>query len=58
MLVANRIGLKQGHPLSTIDFNLYIDEISYYIERLGGSRECLVRVAMPIILYGDDIILI
>ena len=31
---------------------------SHYIERLGGSGACLVDIAIQILLYADDIVLI
>ena len=39
-------------------FSLYIDEASHYIERLGGSGACLAGIAIQILLYLDDIVLI
>ena len=35
--VASTIGVKQRCPLSPTLFGLYIDEVSHYIERFGGS---------------------
>ena len=52
------VGVIQGCPLSPILFGLYIDEISEYIERWGGSGAGLVGVTIPILLYADDIVLI
>ncbi len=52
------VGVKQGCPLSPTLFGLYIDEISEYIERWGGSGAGLAGVTIPILLYADDIVLI
>ena len=56
--VACTIGVKQGCPLSPTLFGLYIDEVSQYIERFGGSGAHLASIAIQILLYADDIVLI
>ena len=56
--VASTIGVKQGCPLSPTLFGLYIDEVSHYIERFGGSGARLASIAIQILLYADDIVLI
>ena len=56
--VASTIGMKQGCLLSPTLFGLYIDEVSQYIERFGGSRAHLAGIAIQILLYADDIVLI
>ena len=45
-------------PTFTHLFGLYIEEISEYIERGGGSGAGLAGVTIPILLYADDIVLI
>ena len=37
---------------------LYINELSNYIERLGGSRAFLPGVSILILLYANDVLLI
>ena len=37
-VVASTIGVKQGCPLLPTLFGLYIDDVSHYIERFGGSE--------------------
>ena len=56
--VACTTGGKQGCPLSPTLFGLYIADVSQYIERFGGSRACLIGIALQILLYVDDIVLI
>ena len=59
--VASTIGVDQGCPLSTTIahlFSLYIDEVSHCIEIFGGSEACLAGIAIQILLYADDIVLI
>ena len=55
---ASTIRLKQGCPLSPTLFGLYIDEVSHYIERFGGLGARLAGIAIRILLYADDIVLI
>ena len=56
--MTSTVGVKQGCPLSPTLFGLYIDEISEYIERWGGSGAGLAGAIIPILLYADDIVLI
>ena len=56
--MAGTIGVKQGYPLSPTLFGLYIDEVSHCIEKFRGSRECLVGIAIQLLLYADDTVLI
>ena len=56
--VASTIGVKQRCPLSPTLFGLYIDEVSHYIERFGGSGARLAGIDIQILLYADDIVLI
>ena len=56
--VASTIGVKQGCPLSPTLSGLYINEVSHYIERFGGSGARLTNIAIQILLYADDIVLI
>ncbi|MCO5550606.1 hypothetical protein L7F22_004094 [Adiantum nelumboides] len=51
-------GVKQGCPLSSTLFGLYIDEISDYILRAGGAGSDLAGTPVHIMLYADDIILL
>ena len=44
--VANTVRVKQGCSLSRTLFGLYIDEVSQYIERFGGSGACLAIIAI------------
>ena len=50
--------IKQGCPLLPTLFGLYVDEVSHYIERFRGSEACLAGIAIQILLYADDIVLI
>ena len=52
--------IKQGCPLSPTLFGLYIDEVSHYIchREIQGFEACLAGIAIQILLYADDIVLI
>ena len=56
--VASATRVKQGCSLSPTLFGLYIDEVSHCIEKFRGSRECLVGIAIQLLLYADDTVLI
>ena len=56
--MAGTIRVKQGFPLSPTLFGLYIDEVSHYIKRFGGLGACLTGIAVQILLYADDIVLV
>ena len=54
--VASTVRVEQENPLSPTLVSLYIDSV--YIERVGGLGTCLEGIAIPILLYADDIFLI
>ena len=56
--VACTVGVKQRCPLSPTIFSLSIDGVPHYIERFGSSGACLAGIAIQILLYADDIVLI
>lgn len=56
--ITSTIGVKQGFPLSPTLFGLYIDEISEFVERIGGPGAPLVGILIPLLLYVDDIVLV
>ena len=35
--IISTIGVKQGYPLSSTLFGIYIDEILYFIDRFGSA---------------------
>ncbi|MCO5559545.1 hypothetical protein L7F22_013146 [Adiantum nelumboides] len=55
---ASTIGVKQGCPLSSTLFGLYIDELSEHILHTGGDGVDLAGTPVHIMLYADDIILV
>ena len=55
-VVVGTIAVKQGCPLSPTLLGLYVNKLSNYIEKLGGSGTCLARV--PILMFATDIVLI
>ena len=57
-IVASMIEIKQGWLLFPSLFSFYVDEISNYIEKLGCFQAWLARVAILILLYLNDIVLI
>ena len=48
----------QGCAQSPTLFGIYIDDVSHYIERFGGSGACLTAITIQILLYADDIVMI
>jgi len=56
--ITSTIGVKQGCPLSPTLFGLYIDEISEFVDRMGGPGAPLAGILIPLLLYADDIVLI
>ncbi|MCO5598488.1 hypothetical protein L7F22_052585 [Adiantum nelumboides] len=56
--LASTIGVKQGFPLSSTLFGLYIDELSEHILRDGGEGVDLLGTPVHIMLYDDDIVLV
>ena len=56
-VIANSIGVKQRWPLSSTLFHLYKDDISNYIERLGGPGAWSTRVDILILQYTNDFFL-
>ena len=50
------IGVKEGCPLSPTLIDLYIDEVSHYIDSGFGSM--LAGMTMQILLYADANVLI
>ena len=56
--ITSTIRVKQGYPLSPTLFGLYIDEISEFVERIGGPGAPLASILIPLLLYTDDIVLI
>ena len=52
------IGVKQGCPLSPTLFGIYIDEITDFIAREGGTGVVLGDTQVRILLYADDIVLL
>ena len=45
-------------PSITHSLGLYTDEVLDYLEKFGGSRVCLAGIAIQILLYVGDIVLI
>ncbi|MCO5606122.1 hypothetical protein L7F22_060309 [Adiantum nelumboides] len=56
--LASTIGVKQGCPLSSTLFGLYIDELSEHILRDGRGGVDLAGTPVHIMLYADDIVLV
>jgi len=48
--------VKQGCPLSSTLFGLYIDEITEFIDRGGGGGASLQGFMVALMLYADDIV--
>lgn len=51
----HNIGVKQGCPLSTTLFGLYIDELETYLDDIG---EDFFKILVAILLYADDVVLL
>ena len=52
------LGVKQGCPQTPTLFRVYLDDIYNYIEILGCSGACFVRVAISILPYANDIVVL
>jgi len=52
------IGAKQGCPLSTTLFGMYIDKLEKWLNLKGGDGVRLGEFAIKILLYANDIVLI
>ena len=57
-ITASVVGVKQGCPQTPTLFHVYLDEIYNYIEILGCSGACFVGVAISILLYANDIVVL
>ena len=57
-LIRSTFGVKKGCPVSPTLFGLYIDEISYYINKGGDRGASSIGVWIMLLLYADDIVLI
>ena len=57
-IAASMVGVKQGCPQTPTPFRVYLDEIYNYIEILGCSGACFVRIAISILLYANDIVVL
>ena len=51
------IGVKQGCPISTIIFGIYIDNLEMCLEEGDCIDTILARIVMILLLYDDDIVL-
>lgn len=47
-------GVKQGYPLSSILFSLYIDEVSDFIDKGGRRDSSLAGVWIQLLIYADN----
>ena len=54
----SNMGVKQGCPLSSTLFGLYIDEITSFIDRFGGKGSPIASLMIQILLYANDIVLL
>ena len=52
------IDVKQGCLLSPTLIGLYIDELKTYLDKIIGDSSCLFNIAVAIVLYDDNIVLL
>ena len=50
-LLQSHYCLVRGSQQTPTLFSLYIDDISNYVEKFGGSRSCLARLVIQILLF-------
>jgi len=56
--VMSDIGVKQGCPLSSTLFGLYVDELETYLDEIDMDSPCLFDTVVDILLYADDVVLL
>ena len=54
----SNIGVKQGCPLSPTLFELYIDELEIYLDKIDKNSLCLFNTVVAILLYVDDLVIL
>jgi hypothetical protein len=52
------IGVKQGCPLSPIDFGISINKLEVFLENISCSGIILTRIVIVVLLYKEDIVLL
>ena len=57
-LVRQHYWCQTGVPLSLTLFGLYIYEIPFFIDHIGGKGSLLAHLIIQMLLYADDIVLI
>jgi hypothetical protein len=55
--VPSDIGVKEGCPLSSTLFSLYINELETYLDKINGEFSCLFNIVVAILLDVDDVVL-